>query len=122
MSAHLIGFGADLQQKLDAMDPKLRKARWAGDVAVALYRIAQRLHRLSADQSRLRSVAVLDRADRELMEQAQYEVNKLGVGIVVIRQPDPLGWPMVIVFPGDVPKGSGPEAAFEKGVAVPPRP
>jgi len=122
VSAKLIGFGADLQQKLDAMDPKLRQARWAGDVAVALYRIAQRLHRLSADQSRLRSVAVLNRVERELMEQAQREVNKLGVGIVVIRQPDPLGWPMVIVFPGDVPKGSGPEAVFEQGVAVPPRP
>lgn len=122
MSAHLIGFGCDIQQKLDSMDPKTRKARWAGDVGVALYRIAQRLHRLSADQSRLRSVAVLDRAERELIEQAQHEVNKLGVGIVVIRQPDPLGRPMVIVFPGDVPKGSTPETAFEMGVAVPPQP
>jgi hypothetical protein len=28
----------------------------------------------------------------------------------------------VVVFPGDVPKGSGPEVAFEQGVAVPPRP
>lgn len=122
MSANLIGFGADLQQKLDTMDPKLRKARWAGDVAVALYQIAQRLHRLSVKGGRGRSTRADDRAERKLMEEAQREVKKLGKGIEVVRNPDPRGWPMVVVFPGDVPKGSGPEAVFEQGVAVPPRP
>ena len=122
MSANLIGFGADLQQKLDAMDPKLRKARWAGDVGVAFFRIAQRLDGLGTKRTRRRSTAALDRTERELMKQAQREANKLGKGIQVVRNPDPRGWPMVIVFPGNVPKGSGPEAAFEQGVAVPPRP
>jgi len=118
----LIQFGADLQQKLDAMDPKARKARWAGDVGMALYRIAQRLHRLNEKKAGRKNTAALDRAERELMEQVQGEVNKLGKGIIVVRNPDPRAWPMVIVFPGDVPKGSGPEAVFEQGVAVPPRP
>jgi len=122
VSANLIGFGADLQQKLDVMDPKLRKARWAGDAGVALYRIAQRLHQLRADVRRGGSTRANDRAEQELMEKARREANKLGKGIVVVRQPDPRGWPLVIVFPGDVAKGSGPEAAFEQGVAVPPRP
>ncbi len=122
MSANLIGFGADLQQKLDVMDPKLRKARWAGDVGVALYRIAQRLHQLRADVRRGGRTRANDRAEQELMEKARRETNKLGKGIVVVRQPDSRGWPMVVVFAGDVPKGSGPEAAFEQGVAVPPRP
>jgi hypothetical protein len=122
VSANLIGFGADLQQKLDAMDPKLRKARWAGDVGVALYRIARRLHQLRADVRRGGSTRANDRAEQELMEKARRETNKLGQGIVVVRQPDPRGWPLVIVFSGDVSKGSGPEAAFEQGVAVPPRP
>lgn len=122
MSANLIALGADLQQKLDAMEPKLRKARWVGDVGVALYRIAQRLDRLSAKRNRNRSTASSDRTERELIEQAQREVNKLGKGIIAVRNPDPRGWPMVIVFPGDVPKDGDPEAVFEQGVAVPPRP
>lgn len=122
VSANLIGFGADLQQKLDAMEPKLRKARWAGEVGVALYRIAQRLDRSSIKGSRSRSTRADDRAECKLMEEAQREVKKLGKGIKVVRNPDPRCWPLVVVFPGDVPKGSGPEAAFEKGVAVPPGP
>jgi len=122
VSAHLIGFGCDLQQKLDAMDPKTRKARWAGDVGAALYRIAQKFDRLSGKGSRSRNSAAFDRSERDLMEQAQREVNKLGKGIIAVRNPDPRGWPMVIVFQGDVPKDSGPEAMFEQGIAVPPRP
>jgi len=125
VSANLISFGADLQQKLDAMDPKLRKARWTGDVAVALYRIAQRLDRLNQKTARSgtgRGSSAYDRAERKLMEQAQREVNRLGKGIVVLRNPDPRAWPMVIVFPGDVPKDSGLEVVFEQGVAVPPEP
>jgi hypothetical protein len=122
MSANLIGLGADLQQKLDAMDSKLRKAPWAGDVGDALYQIAQRLHSLNVNASRGRSTRADDRAERELMDQAQREVNKLDKGIIALRSSDPRGWRIVIVFPGDVPKGSGPEAALEQGVAVPPRP
>ena len=122
VSAHLIGFGADLQQKLDAMDPKLRKARWAGDVGVALFRIARRLDSLVQRKAGRKNAAAVDRAERELMEQAQREVNKLGTGIQAVRNPDPRAWTMVIVFPGDVPKGSGPEAPFEQGVTVPGRP
>ncbi len=122
MSANLIGFGADLQQKLDAMDPALRKARWAGDVGVALYRIAKELHRLRVKGRRARTRAAADRAERRLMQQARQEADKLGNGIVVVRQPDPRAWPMVVVFPDNVPPESGPEAVFEQGVAVPPRP
>lgn len=121
MSAHLIGLGCDLQQELDAMDSKLRKARWAGDVGVALYQIAQRLNGLGK-RTRSRRNAAIDLTERELMELAQREVNKLGKGIVAVRNLDPRTWPLVIVFPGAVPKDSGPEVVLEQGIAVPPRP
>jgi len=88
---------------------------------MALYRIAQQLDRLNEKKAGRKNTAALDRAERELIEQAQREVNKLGKGIIAVRNPDPRGWPMVIVFPDDVPKGSGPEGVFEHGVAVPPR-
>jgi len=122
VSANLIGFGADLQQKLDAMDRKLRRARWAGYVADELYGIAQRLHTLGVKARSRRVTSADDRAERELLEQARTAVQELGFGIDVYRQPDPVGWPLVVVFPGDVPKGSGPGAVYEQGVAVPPRP
>ena len=121
MSASMIGFGCDLQQKLDAMSPKLRRARWAGYVAEELYGIAQRLHALRERARSGRGSSANDRAQRRLLEQAQVAVQELGFGIEVYRQPEP-GWPIVVVFPGDVPKGSGPEAVFEQGVAVPPLP
>ena len=121
MSTNLIGWGCDLQQKLDAMDRKLRRARWAGYTADELYKIAQRLHALSEQARSGRATSAYDRAERRLLEQARSAVHELGFGIEVYRQPDP-GWPIVVVFPGDVPKGSGPEAVFEQGVAVPPRP
>ena len=122
MSADLIGFGADLQQKLDAMDCKLRRARCAGYVASELFGIAQRLHTLSVKARSGRATSADDRAERELLEHARIAVQELGWGIDVYRQPDPWGWPIVVVFPGDIPKGSGPEAVYEQGVAVPPRP
>ena len=118
---HLIAFGCDLQQKLEAMDRKLRRARWAGYVAEELHGIAQRLHALRERARSVRVTSANDRAQRRLLEQARTAVQELGFGIEVYRQPEP-GWPIVIVFPGDVPKGSGPEAVFEQGVAVPPRP
>ncbi len=122
MSANLIGWGCDLQQKLDAMDRRLRRTRWAGYVAIELYGIAQGLQKVSehvrADQATPRD----HRRERNYMEQARRAVQELGFGIEVYRLPDPRGWPLYVVFPGDVPKGSGPEAVFEKGVAVPPRP
>ena len=121
MSANLIGLGCDLQQKLEAMDGKLRRARWAGFVGDELYRIAQRLHVLSEQARSGRVTSAYERAEHRLLEQARIAVQELGFGIEVYRQPDP-GWPIVVVFPGDVPKGSGPEAVFEQGVAVPPLP
>jgi len=117
MSANLIGLGCDLQQKLDAMDRKLRRARWAGYVAGELYDIARRLHALD------RTGRTGHGADaQDLLEQARSAVEELGFGIEVYRQPDPRGWPLVVVFPGDVPTGSGPEAVYEQGIAVPPKP
>ncbi len=121
MSTNLIGWGCDLQEKLDAMDRKLRRARWAGYVAEELYRIARRLHALGKQARSDRVTSTHDRAERRLLEQARTAVQELGFGIEVYRQPDP-GWPIVVVFPGGVPNGSGPEAVFEQGVAVPPRP
>ena len=122
MSANLIGWGCDLQQKLDAMDRKLRRARWAGYTADELYKIAQRLHALSERARSGRATSAYDRAERRLLEQARTAVQELGAGIQVYRQPDPRGWPLYVVFPGDVPKGSGIEACYEQGIAVPPQP
>ena len=101
------------------MDRRLHRARWAGYAAADLYAIAQRLHALA----RLgRTRAGYERVALDLLEQARTIVEELGFGIEVYRQPDPHGWPLVVVFPGDVPIGSGPEAVFEQGVAVPPKP
>jgi hypothetical protein len=122
MSANLIGWGCDLQQKLDLMRPKLRRARWAGYVAAELFTIAKRLHVLGERARCGRMTPAHERAERRLLEQARSAVQELGFGIEVYRQPDPVGWPMVVVFPGDVPRGSGPDAVFEQGIAVPPRP
>ena len=122
MSANLIGWGCDLQQKLDAMDSKLRRARWAGYVAEELHEIARRLHVLDERARSGCMTSTYDRAERRLLEQARTAVQELGFGIEVHRQPDPGGWPIVVVFPGEIPTGSGPEAVFEQGVAVPPRP
>jgi hypothetical protein len=118
---YAIAFGCDLQQKLDAMDRKLRRARWAGYVAEELHRIAQRLHALSEQACSGRATSAYERAERRLLEQARTAVQELGFGIEVYRQPDP-GWPIVVVFPGDVPKASGIESYYEQGIAVPPRP
>lgn len=122
MSANLIGWGCDLQQKLDAMDRKLRRARWAGYVADDLYRIAQRLHALGERARTGRVGAAYERTERRLLEQARSAVQELGFGIRVYRQPDPVGWPLYVVFPGDVKPGSGIEVYYEQGIAVPPRP
>ena len=122
MSANLIGWGCDLQQKLDAMDRKLRRARWAGYVAIELFGIAQALQKVSENVRADRGTPRDHRRERNYMEQARRAVQELGFGIEVHRQPDPRGWPIVVVFPGDLSKGSGPEAVFEQGVAVPPRP
>ena len=87
----LIGFGADLQQKLDAMHPKRRCARWAGYAADDLYRIAQRLHALSEHARSARATSAHDRAESRLIERARVSVQTLGRGIEVYRQPDPRG-------------------------------
>ena len=122
MSENLIGFGCDLQQKLDAMKPELRRARWAGYVAVELYGIAQRLQVLNEKARTGRPTSPDKRAGKRLLVQARSAVQELGAGIRVFRQSDPAGWPLYVVFPGDVPEGSGQEAYIEQGVAVPPRP
>lgn len=122
MSANLIGWGCDLQQKLDAMETKLRRARWAGYVADELYRIAQRLHVLGNQARSVRSTSAYERVERRLLEQARIAVQELGFGITVYRQPDPVGWPLYIVFPGDVSKTSDVQVYYEQGIAVPPRP
>lgn len=123
MSANdLIGFGCDLQQKLDAMDRKLRRARWAGYVAADLYRIAQRLQVLNERARSGRVTSAHKRVERRLLDQARTAVKELGFGIEVYRQPDPAGWPLYVVFSGDVKPGSGIEAYYEQGIAVPPRP
>ena len=121
MSANLIGFGCDLQQKLDAMHPKRRRTRWAGDIGVDLYQIAQNLHRLSVKAASGQSTSADDRRERRMMEQARGQAAKLGKGVEVYRQPHPRGWPLYVVFPGDVPKGSEVETCYEQGIAVPPR-
>ena len=122
MSANLIGFGCDMQQKLDAMDSKLRRTRWAGYVAIELYGIARALQKVSENVHTDRATAKDHRRERDYMNQARRAVQELGFGIEVHRQPDPRGWPIVVVFPGDVPQECGPESVLEKGVAVPPRP
>ena len=122
MSANLIGFGCDLQQKLDTMDARQRKTRWAGDGGHELHRIARKLHALSLRVSESGGSAADDRRDRRLLRQAQTQVDRLGKGIQVYRQGDPTGWPLYIVFPGDVPRGQGVESYYEQGIAVPPRP
>lgn len=122
MSEHLIGFGCDLQQKLDTMQPKQRHLRWAGDVGFELYKIAQKLHRIDVKTREGKRTSADNRKERQLMEQARKQTAKLGKGIEIYLQPDPIGWPLYIVFPGDVPKDCGIEAYYEKGVAVPPRP
>ena len=63
-----------------------------------------------------------DRKDRRLMQQAQEQADSLGRGIQVYRQGDPMGWPLYVVFPGDVDRGQGVESYYEQGIAVPPRP
>ena len=122
MSANLIGLGADLQQKLDAMDQKLRRARWAGYVAEKLYRVAQKLHTIDVQVSQGMDTHADNRAEKRLMDQARVAVAELGHGVEVIRQRVPVGWPLYVVFPADVPRGSGIEANYEQGIAVPPRP
>lgn len=119
---NLIFLGADLQQKLDAMETKLRRARWAGYVANDLYRIAQRLHALGKQARSVRATSAFERVERRLLEKARIAVQELGFGIEVYRQPDPVGWPIVVVFPGDVSNTSDIHARFEQGIAVPPRP
>ena len=88
MSANLIGFGADLQQKLDAMHHKQRCAPWAGYAADDLYRIAQRMHALSEQARSGETTSAHDRAERRLIERARVSVQTLGRGIEVYRQPD----------------------------------
>ena len=122
MSVNLIGWGCDLQQKLDAMDRKLRRTRWAGYVAIELYGIAQGLQIVSENVRAGRATPRDHRRERNYMEQARRAVQELGFGIEVYRQPDPHGWPIVVVFPGDVLAGSVCQMYFEKGIAVPPRP
>lgn len=122
MSANLIGLGCDLQQKLDAMDRKLRRARWAGNVGEKLYRIARRLHALGKQARSDQVTSAYERTERRLLEQAETAVRELGLGIEIHRQPDPRGWPLYIVFPGEVPRGSEIQAYYEQGVAIPPRP
>lgn len=122
MSASLIGLGADLQQALDKMDRKLRRARWAGYVGVELYGISRRLHRLSENAAQYGTTIAAERREKELLEQARIAVQELGFGIQAYRQPHSFGWPIVVVFPGTVSTGSGPEAIFEHGVAVPWKP
>ena len=122
MSANLIGWGCDLQQKLDAMDSKLRRARWAGYVAIELYGIARALQRISENVNAKRATPKDHRRERDYMDQARRAVQELGFGIEVHRQPDPTGWPLYVVFPGDVKPGSGIEVYYEQGIAVPPRP
>ncbi len=46
----------------------------------------------------------------------------MGTGVRVYHRSDPVGWPLYVVFPGDVPPGAGTEANYEQGIAVPPRP
>ena len=121
MSANLIGFGCHLQQKLDEMDAKSRRARWAGDAGEKLYQIARQLHTLSDRVRCGRSTPADNRTEKRLMGQARNAVRQLGDGIEVHRQPDPCGWPFVVVFPGDVPPGSSAETYLEQGIAVPPR-
>ena len=122
MSEHLIGFGADLQQKLDAMHPKRRRTRWAGDIGIELYNIARKLQRLNENAFNYGTTPADERKEKRLMERARAVAAKLGEGVEVYHQPDSRRWPLYVVFPGDVPKGSGPETVFEQGVAVPPRP
>ena len=122
MSEHLIGFGCDLQQKLEAMKPKHSRTQWAGDVGIELYKIAQKLHRIDVKTRESKRTSTDNSKERQLMDQARKQTAKLGKGIEVHRQPDPIGWPLYIVFPGDVPQGSGYEAYYEQGIAVPPRP
>ena len=93
MSANLIGFGCDMQQKLDAMDRKLRRARWAGYVAVELYGIAQALQRVSENVRAGRATPRDHRREKDCMEQARRAVQELGFGVEVHRQPEPHGCP-----------------------------
>jgi hypothetical protein len=122
MSANLIGWGCDLQQGLDAMNRKLRRARWAGIVGEKLYRIARRLHALDRQPRTARSASAIARTEQRLLDEARIVVQELGHGIGVYRQQYRHGWPIVIVFPGDIPAGSGPESFLEQGIAVPPKP
>jgi hypothetical protein len=118
----LIYWGCDLQQKLEAMDRSLRRARWAGYVGEKLYRIARRLNDSDQRSRTGRGASGIERTEQRLLDEARIVVQELGHGIEVYRQPYPNGWPIVIVFPGDVPAGSGPEAFLEQGIAVPPKP
>lgn len=120
MSKYLIGFGCDLQQKLDATNNRLRRSRWAGDVGEALYRIARQLHAVNVKASR--SGRMNRRATATLLADAQLAVNRLGKGIEVHRQSNPIAWPLYVVFPGDVRADSDFQAIYEQGIAVPPRP
>ncbi len=122
MSANLIGFGADLQQKLDAMNPRLRRSRWAGDVGHALFEIAQALHDLDVKAHDGKATQADRDRERRLRKRAREQAHRLGKGIEVHRRRDPRGWPLYVLFPGDVHPGEGPEAIFEQAVAVPPRP
>ena len=120
MSANdLIGLGADLQAKLETMDRHLRRARWSGDIGVELYNIARKLHRLNENAFNYGSTPADERLQKRLVERARSVATKLGDGVTVYHQPDPRRWPLYIVFPGDIPEGSGPEAVYQQGVAVP---
>ncbi len=92
MSSNLIGLGADLQQKLDAMAPKDRQARWAGDVGVALFGISRKLHTLGMKIEASGTVTAADkRREQGLMKEAKQHVAALGKGVEVHRQPYPRG-------------------------------
>lgn len=122
MSENLIGFGADLQQKLHTLPPKWRRSRWAGDAGVELYKVSRQLHRLNENTFNYGTSPSDERKEKRLLERARRAAAGLGHYVEVYHQRDPRRWPLYVVFPGDVRKGEGIEAYYEQGVAVPPRP
>lgn len=122
-ASSLIEFGADLQKRLDAMPKRSRRCPYAGVYAGDLFKIAKALHALDEHDCNHGLTPSQETREAKLEAQAQEIAGQLGKGVIAYRQGDPRGWPLYIIFPGDIPKREGMAAhnCYSNGVGVPPR-
>lgn len=88
------------------------------DVAMLLS-VSTALHRLS-EAACMRELTARDLARRKRLLKTAHDI---GVGMwgaqTVFHQRDPRGWPLYVIFPGDIPDGGSVEDHYHNGVAIP---